>query len=247
MANVRDKTAIVTGAARRVGAAIAEALAVDGWTVLAHVHHEEDEAPKGTLKVVADLAEADCAERIFVAATDLPPPRLLVNNAARFAWDGPNEFNPQEFDLHMAVNLRAPVALTAAFASLQQPGEDSLVVNILDSKVEALNPDYLSYTLSKIGLAGFTELAARAYASAGLRVNAIAPALIMQSPGQSEDNYRAMHGLNPLRRGVEVADVIGALRYLIDAPTVTGQTLLPDSGQRFMGLSRDVQFLGTDE
>lgn len=247
MAKLRDQTAIVTGAARRVGAAIAEALAADGWTVVAHVHHADDDVPAGTVKAVADLAEPDCAERIFVACDRLPPVRLLVNNAARFAWDGPDEFNPQEFDLHMAVNLRAPVALTAAFAELQQAGEDSLVVNILDAKLAAPNPDYLSYTLSKIGLAGWTELSARAYAGRGIRVNALAPALILQSPGQSEANFRAMHAINPLRRGVETADLIEALRYLVGARTVTCQTLLLDSGQRFMGLTRDVQFLGSDE
>jgi len=242
-----DRTAIVTGAARRVGAAIADALANDGWIVLAHVHHDGDDAPAGTTKVVADLAEPDCAERIFIACAGLPPVRLLVNNAARFAWDGPDEFNPREFDLHMAINLRAPVALTAALVELQDGSMDSLAVNILDAKLAAPNADYLSYTLSKIGLAGWTELASRAYARHGLRVNAIAPGLMLQSPGQSEANYREMHAHNLLRRGVEPDDLIAALRYLIGARTVTGQTLLLDSGQRFMGLERDVQFLGTGE
>ena len=111
---------------------------------------------------------------------------------------------------------------------------DSLAVNILDAKLAAPNADYLSYTLSKIGLAGWTELASRAYARRGLRVNAIAPGLMLQSPGQSEANYREMHAHNLLRRGVEPDDLIAALRYLIGARTVTGQTLLLDSGQRFM-------------
>lgn len=241
------RTALVTGATRRLGALLTEALLADGWTVVAHVHHADDAAPPGSVKVAADLAERDCAARIMAACQELPPARLLVNNAARFAWDGPGEFDPDEFDRHMAINLRAPVALTEAFAAQQSSADDSLVVNLLDAKLAAPNPDYLSYTLSKIGLAGWTELAARAYAERGLRCNAIAPALMLQSPGQSAENYAAMHAHNPLHRGTEPADVIAALRYLIGAPTVTGQTLLLDSGQRFMALERDVQFLGEDE
>jgi NAD(P)-dependent dehydrogenase (short-subunit alcohol dehydrogenase family) len=102
----------------------------------------------------------------------------------------------------------------------------------------------LSYTLSKAGLAALTELAARALAPKGIRVNAIAPGLMLRSSGQSEENYEAMHADNPLRRGVESADVIGAIRYLAGARCVTGQLLVIDSGQRFLGLNRDVQFLG---
>src|SRR5437016_5876073 len=85
--------------------------------------------------------------------------------------------------------------------------------------------------------------AARALAPKRIRVNGIAPGLTLRSSGQSDENYQAMHAGNPLRRGVEPADVIGALRYLIDAPCVTGQVLVIDSGQRFMALGRDVQFL----
>src|SRR5438309_3000325 len=107
-----EQTAIVTGAGRRVGAEIARALLDDGWTVLAHVRSAEDDVPSGAAKVVADLSAADCAEQIFAAAASLPPVRLLVNNAARFAWDGFGEFRATEFDGHMAVNVRAPLLLT---------------------------------------------------------------------------------------------------------------------------------------
>lgn len=246
MTDQSHRTAIVTGAAKRVGAAIAKALVDDGWTVVAHVHHAADEVPAGTVKIVGDLTDPQSPARIIGAHDGLPPLRLLVNNAARFAWDGPGQFSAAEFDHHMAVNLRAPVALTDLFAALEEGEEDRLVINLLDSKVAAPNPDYLSYTLSKAGLAAWTEIAARAYAARRVRVNAIAPALMLRSPGQSAENYRAMHGRNPLRRGVDAADVIAAMRYLIDAPAVTGQMLMLDSGQRFMGLDRDVQFLGDE-
>jgi NAD(P)-dependent dehydrogenase (short-subunit alcohol dehydrogenase family) len=143
----------------------------------------------------------------------------------------------------MAVNVRAPALLIERFAADQSPEEDSLIVNLLDSKLAAPNPDYLSYTLSKQALAGLTELAARALAERGIRVNGVAPGLMLRSSGQSEENFEAMHASNPLRRGVEPADVIDAIRYLVGARCLTGQILVIDSGQRFLALGRDVQFL----
>jgi len=239
-----DRTAIVTGAGKRVGRDIASALLEDGWHVIAHVHHDSDDVPEGATKAVADLADVQCADAIFAAAEGLPPVRLLVNNAARFAWDGLGEFDPAEFSAHMAVNVAAPALLIDHFAASHERGDDSLIVNLLDSKLASPNPDYLSYTVSKQALAGLTELAARALAPRGIRVNGIAPALMLRSSGQSEENFEAMHANNPLGRGVRAIDVIGALRYFVDAPCVTGQVLLIDSGHRFLGLGRDVQFLG---
>jgi NAD(P)-dependent dehydrogenase (short-subunit alcohol dehydrogenase family) len=237
----RDSTAIVTGAGKRVGAVIAEALRDDGWTVVAHVHHEGDAVGEGMTRVVADLCEADCAERIFAATEGLPPIRLLINNAARFAGDSVGAFSAMEFDAHMAVNARAPALLTEAFA--ERCEGDGLVVNLLDAKLKAPNPDFLSYTLSKYALAALTELSARALAEQGIRVCGIAPALMLQSPGQGPANFEAAHTHNPLRRGVEPGDVVAALRYLMEAKSVTGEVLTIDGGQRFWQLGRDVQFL----
>jgi NAD(P)-dependent dehydrogenase (short-subunit alcohol dehydrogenase family) len=202
-----SSTAIVTGAGKRVGAAIATALIDDGWTVLGHVHHEADPVPAGAIKVVADLSGTDCADAIFQAVRELPPVRLLVNNAARFAWDGFGEFSTGEFDAHMAINVRAPALLTERMAK-QHRGGYALIINVLDSKLAAPNADYLSYTLSKQALAGLTELSARALARSGIRVNGLAPG-----------------------------------RYLVGAECVTGQVIVIDSGHRFLGLDRDVQFL----
>lgn len=240
--NAADRTAIVTGGGKRVGAVIVEALLGDGWTVVAHVHHEADPVPDGAIKAVADLADADSAQRIFAAAEANPPVRLLVNNAARFAFDGFGQVSAAEFDAHMAVNTRAPLLLIDELAR-RHGGGDALIVNLLDAKLTAPNPDFLSYTLSKYALAGITEVAARALAVRGIRVNAIAPALMLPSGEQDKANYAAVHELNPLRRGIVVADVIAALRYLIDSGGMTGQTLVLDGGQRFMNLPRDVQFL----
>ena len=240
------RTAIVTGAGKRVGAALARGLLEDGWSVVAQVHHDEDAVPPGAVKVVADLSDSGCADAIFAAAADLPPVRLLVNNAARFAWDSIEGFSADELSAHIAVNVRAAVLLTQRFAHEHAGEDDAAIVNLLDSKLAAPNPDYLSYTLSKSALAAFTDLAARALASKGIRVNGIAPGLMLQSSGQSDKNFEAMHRNNPLHRGVDPGDVLDAIRYLARARCVTGQVLTIDSGHRFMGLERDVQFLGEE-
>jgi len=236
------RTAIVTGGGKRVGEAMVGALLADGWSVVAHVHHDADAVPDGAVKVAADLGGADCAARIFEAANGLPPVRLLVNNAARFVEDRFGRASADEFDAHLSVNARAPMLLIDEFAR-RHSGGDALVVNMLDAKLAAPNVDFLSYTISKYALAGLTELAARAFAARGIRVNAIAPALMLPSGEQGAANFEEVHDLNPLRRGVEVRDVVAALRFLIDSGGMTGQTLGLDGGQRFMGLTRDVQFL----
>jgi NAD(P)-dependent dehydrogenase (short-subunit alcohol dehydrogenase family) len=238
------RTAIVTGGGKRVGEAIVRALLEDGWSVVAHVHHENDSVPDGAIKVVAELADAGCAKRIFAAADGHPPVRLLVNNAARFGLDQLGSASATEFDAHLAVNARAPMLLIDELAAKTSDG-GALVVNMLDAKLAAPNPDFLSYTISKYALAGLQEVAARALAGQGIRVNAIAPALMLPSGDQGEANFSAVHALTPLNRGVAIADVIAALRYLIDSAAMTGQTLTLDGGQRFMALPRDVQFLET--
>jgi NAD(P)-dependent dehydrogenase (short-subunit alcohol dehydrogenase family) len=243
-------TALVTGGAKRIGAAFCRALAEDGWRVLIHCHQSRAEADAlaaalsgathAPLVVQGDLAGETIGADLFAAAPG--PVSLLVNNASRFDEDRLDTFGPALWDRHMAVNLRAPALLTQAFAAQLPAGRQGLVVNLLDAKLNALNPDFLSYTVSKIGLAGFTELAARALAPA-IRVNAIAPAVTLVSGPQSRANFAAAHLLNPLGVGVDVQHLVAALRYLVATPTVTGETLTLDSGQRFLALPRDVAYM----
>ena len=244
MARSGTRTAIVTGAARRVGRALAEGLIEAGWSVLAHVRQESDPVPDGATKVAADLEDPGAAAAIFDAASALPPVGLLVNNAARFAWDEPGALDHEEFARHLAINARAPAMLIEELTRRHEQGADACVVNLLDSKLVAPNPDYLSYTVSKQALLQITDLYARALASSGIRVNAIAPSLMLRSSGQSEENFSAMHANNPLHCPVEPRDVVAAILYLADAKAVTGQTIVIDGGQRFLALARDVQFLG---
>ena len=235
-----EKVAIITGAGKRVGRAVAEALRDDGWQVAAHVHRNSDAVPEGTIKVVADLAEAGAAAAMFDAVG--APVGLLVNSAARFECDGFGAVSAQEFSAHMAVNVLAPMLLIDELARRHGGGE-ALVVNITDAKLAAPNPDYLSYTLSKAALAGLTEISARVLGAKGIRVNAIAPSVMLPSGPQDGDQFTRVHALNPLGVGTEVADVVAAVRFLIGQRAMTGVTLQIDGGQRFMQLARDVQFI----
>ena len=239
------RTAIVTGGAKRIGAEIVRALTADGWHVLIHYHRSRDEAEAlaaetGSASLVrAELADPAAAATIMAATAGLPPPRLLVNSASRFVHDDVRDFTIESWDAHLDVNLRAPAFLSRAFAAAAGEG---LIVNLLDAKLAAPNPDFFSYTMSKIGLAGLTELCARAFAP-GIRVCGIAPSVTLVSGPQSRENFDEVHGLNALGRGVEVAEIVAALRFIIATPSITGQTILLDGGQRFLSLPRDVQFL----
>lgn len=249
MTSTPTRSAIVTGGARRIGAELVRALAADGWHVVIHCHNSRPEADALAAEigyatvVVADLADPGIGESIIDAARQAPPLALLVNSASQFEYDRIDDFTAAGFDAHMAVNLRAPALITRAFAAaIPQSGEPALVVNLLDAKLESLNPDFFTYTLSKIGLEGLTELIARAYAPR-LRCAGIAPAVTLVSGPQSRENFETVHAMNPLRRGVAVDEIVAALRFVIATPTFNAQTITLDAGQRLMGLRRDVAYM----
>jgi NAD(P)-dependent dehydrogenase (short-subunit alcohol dehydrogenase family) len=239
----------VTGGARRIGAELCRYLAGDGWHLLIHCLHSRAEAEQlseelGNSRVVsADLADAEAADTIMAALDDLPPARLLVNNASPFTFDSVDSFTPEGWDSHQAINLRAPALLARAFASQLPAGQNGLIVNLLDAKLSHPNPDFFSYTISKMGLGGLTELLARAYAPRGIRVCGVAPSVTLLSGAQSAENFEAVHRLNSLGRGVTAEDIVRALRFIMESPVLTGQTITLDAGQRFLALGRDVQFL----
>lgn len=242
------RTAIVTGGARRIGAGVARALAADGWHLLIHCRESVDEAERlaretGQARVVrADLADPAAAGTVIDALDGLPPARLLVNNASHFDFDSARDFDAAGWDRHFNVNLRAPALLSSAFARAAGEG---VIVNLIDAKIAAPNPDFFSYTISKLGLEGLTETCARAFAP-HIRVCAIAPSVTLVSGPQSRENFEAVHRLNALERGVEIDHIVAALRFILSVPTLTGQTIILDGGQRFLSLPRDVQFLEPD-
>jgi len=247
------RTAIVTGGAKRIGAAMARALAADGWRVAIHCNRSTDEAETLRAEIVgeggqavvvrADLGEAASAERVIAAAaSDEAPIGLLVNNASRFDYDTHLDFDVDGWTRHLDVNLRAPALLTRAFAAALPAGLNGLVVNMLDVKLFSLNPDFFTYTISKYGLLGLTELSARALAPR-IRVNGIAPAVTMVSGPQSRSNFEKAHRHNPLGRGVRVEEIVAALRFIVGTPTFHGQVITLDAGQRLLGMPRDVAFM----
>jgi NAD(P)-dependent dehydrogenase (short-subunit alcohol dehydrogenase family) len=244
----RPRTAIVTGGARRIGAELCRYLAGAGWHVLIHCFRSRDDADRlaqeigNATVVVSDLADPEVSTAILEGLLGLPPARLLVNNAARFSFDSVDDFTPEGWDEHLAVNLRAPALLARAFAN-QLGGAGGLIVNLLDAKLSHPNPDFFSYSVSKFGLGGLTELLARAYAPRGIRVCGIAPSVTLLSGEQTQENYEAVHRLNALGRGITPGDIVRALQFIIESPALTGQTITLDGGQRFLGLPRDVQFL----
>jgi NAD(P)-dependent dehydrogenase (short-subunit alcohol dehydrogenase family) len=244
------RTAIVTGGARRIGAAITRALAADGWSLLIHCHGSRAEADAlaaslpGARVVVSDLAQPDPTAPIRAALAEMPAPGLLVNNASRFVHDDLDDFTVGGWAAHFDTNLRAPAMLTRMFAEMAQEG--GLIVNLHDAKLEHPNPDFFTYTLSKIGLAGLTELSARKLASRGIRVCGIAPSVTLVSGPQTRESFDQVHRMNALGRGVTVEEIVTALRFIIATPTFTGQTITLDGGQRFLRLPRDVQFMGHD-
>ena len=244
------RTAIVTGGARRIGAALTRALTEDGWSVLIHCHTSVAEAEAlaaellGARVAVADLAQPDPVSPIRRALAGMPPLGLLVNNASRFVHDDLTDFSIESWAAHFDTNLRAPALLTQLFAEMASEG--GLIVNLHDAKLEHPNPDFFTYTLSKIGLAGLTELSARKLAARAIRVCGIAPSVTLVSGPQTRDNFDQVHDMNALGRGVTVEQIVTALRFIIATPTFTGQTITVDGGQRFLRLPRDVQFMGNE-
>jgi len=236
--------ALITGAGRRVGRVFAATLAADGYDLA--LHHrtatEESEALAARLAtdhhvhcvaVQADLAVASEAEGLVGrAAAAIGEIRLLVNNASLFDPDTLATLEAGRWERHMAVNLRAPLLLSRGLVDHLAPGATGHIVNMLDQRVANLQPDYLSYTLSKATLAAATELLAKELAPR-VRVNAIAPGLTLPSGGQSDDEFATAQAASLLGLNATPEMLAGALRYLDQTPAVTGQILFVDGGDRF--------------
>jgi NAD(P)-dependent dehydrogenase (short-subunit alcohol dehydrogenase family) len=246
------KSALVTGAGKRIGRALALALAGEGFFVFVHHHSSAGEARETVASIAAaggkaraikaDLSSARQAEAL-VGRCAAPGTVLttLVNSASLFMLDRAPTAKTADFDLHMAINLRAPLMLAQALARQLPAGERGLIVNLLDQKLANLNPDFLTYTLSKIGLQGATTLLAQALAPR-LRVAGIAPGLTLRSGSQTEQGFAAQHVANPLGVGVTPEDLARALKFIVATPSFTGDTIIVDSGEHLTGRPRDIAF-----
>jgi NAD(P)-dependent dehydrogenase (short-subunit alcohol dehydrogenase family) len=248
----KTKTALVTGASQRLGRAIALGLAGDGWDIAVHFHRsrlpaqtlvDEIEAlGRKAATVSCDLSNAAAATGLIgKCAAKLGTISCLVNNAALFEFDDLASLEAASMDRHFGVNLRAPVLLAQALAAQLPAVERGCIVNLIDQKVFNPNPDFLSYTLTKIGLEGATSLLAMALAPR-IRVCGVAPGITLASGKQSAPGFARAHKMAPLGRSSDMGDIVEAVRFLVKAKSITGETILVDGGQHLWKLKRDVQF-----
>lgn len=245
---------LVTGAARRIGRAIALDLAAHRHDVALHCHKLSAEAQATAAEAralgarvevfAADLGdEAACRALVPTVAEAFGRLDAVVNNASRFAYDDAASFGHAEMDAHWRVNTAAPILLAHTLhAHLEAREARGCVVNLLDQKLANPNPDYLSYTLSKAALDSATVMLAQALAPR-LRVCGVSPGVTLLSGDMSDADFEAAHRMTPLQRSSTPADIAAAVRYLLGAPAVTGTTLLVDGGQHLAAQARDVAFL----
>ena len=233
--------ALVTGAARRIGRTLALALAADGWAVAVHYRDSAREAESlvaaihagggRAVALRADLALEDEAQALVPAAVAaLGPLGLLVNNAGHFARDTVLSATRASWDAHIEPNLRAPLVLSQTFARQRPGAAKGLIVNLLDQRVLKPGPTFISYGVAKAGLWALTQALALALAPQ-IRVNGIGPGYMLPDAGQSEADFQKWVGRQPLRNGGTPAEAVAALRFIIAAPSMTGQIIALDGGQ----------------
>jgi len=237
--------ALVTGGARRIGRALVIAAADAGYDVAIHVRTVDDEAEaaaadvrargRKTTIVTCDLRkESATVALVGEAEAELGPVTLLVNCASVFEEDAFEDMNRASWDAHLETNLRAPLVLSQVFARRLPADREGLIVNLIDQRVLNPSPEFFSYSLSKAALFDATRMLAQALAPR-IRVNGIAPGPTLPSIHQDQAAFDAEAAATLLRRPSSPAEIAGALRYLIDARAVTGQTIAVDSGQHLAG------------
>jgi NAD(P)-dependent dehydrogenase (short-subunit alcohol dehydrogenase family) len=245
---------LVTGAARRLGRAMALDLAAHGFDVAVHYRGSKDEALATVAEAQAlgaraqafhaDLSdEAACRALVPAVAAHFNRLDAVVNSASTFEYDDPASFSIAAMEKHWRANTAPAILLAQALhAHLDGCAETGCVVNIIDQKLWNPNPDYFSYTLSKAALQSATVMLAQALAPR-VRVCGVAPGVTMASGPMSSDEFAAAHRMTPLERSSTPEDIARAVRFLIESPAITGTTLLVDGGQHLSAQPRDVLYL----
>ncbi|MHC8508824.1 MAG: SDR family oxidoreductase [Rhodospirillales bacterium] len=238
----RPACALVTGGARRIGRVICGALAARGLNVAVHYNTSAEAAEETAHALIkdhgvkaaavrADLLD-ETAVRGLIAAAEaaVGPADVLVNNASVFEYDDVLSVTRESWDTHMTANLYAPFALSQAFARALGKGAKGNIINIVDQRVLNPTPFFTSYTLSKMSLHSLTQILARALAP-DIRVNAVGPGPVLPSPRQTEAQFESQWRETPLGRPVSPDEIAAAVGFILDAPSMTGQTVIIDSGQ----------------
>lgn len=235
------RVALVTGAAHRIGRAIALDLAEHGFDIAVHYNRSGEAAEelaetiraKGrkAAALAADLASEEDTETLVGRATEsLGPVGLLVNNASRFEFDMWDDATRESWDVHMETNLRAPFLLSQHMAVSLPEGAEGVIVNLLDQRVWNLTPYFMTYTLSKAALWTLTQTLALALAPR-VRVNAIGPGPTLKSERQDEDHFRMQWNATPLQHGASPEEIAAAIRFILSATSMTGQMIALDGGE----------------
>lgn len=251
------KSVLVTGAAHRLGACIATLFARSGWQVWCH--YDQSQAAAETLveglraqghqahAVQARLAdEAGCLALIDRLRSQTDQLHALVNNASTFFPDTGLDFQVAQAAHQLQVNLLAPLLLASQMARHLVPeGQEGCAIHILDQKVYNLNPDYFSYTVSKLALERAVALQAQSLAPR-MRVCGVAPGLMYLSGPQTRDNFERAASANLLRRPTDPQDVAQTCLFLASTASITGTVLSVDNGQHLVPLPRDIMFVVDD-
>ena len=252
------RTVLVTGAARRLGRAISLAFARAGWDVAAHYRHSAADAQaladdvarlgRRCTRVQADLARPEAATQLLAEVRKQTGalPHCIVNNASVFEADSALSASAAGLFEHFSTNTATPLLLASGLAAaLAEAGQPTLgarsVVHVLDQKVRNLNPDYFSYTVSKLALAQSVALQAQALAP-WVRVCGLSPGLMYLSGPQTEDNFARASRVNLLRQPLDAAQVARCAVFIAETPALNGTTLQADNGQHLVPLARDVMF-----
>ena len=245
------RAALVTGAGKRLGRAMALRLGRDGYAVAVHYNGSQEAAEEVAAEIRKSGAEAralqanlsdESATSGLIAAAEKAVGRLslLVNSASVFESDDVDNATRESWDLHLNTNLRAPFKLAQDFAAQTVREDDNLIVNIIDQRVLKLTPQFLSYTLSKAALFTLTKTLAQSLGPRNIRVNGVGPGPTMRNSRQSEDDWRIQNEATILGRGATPDDVAEALIYLTKARAVTGQMIAVDGGQHLAWRTPDV-------